>query len=86
MALSDSQISMRSLCFSVVYTYRLHVCNMFEKMPSIASMGLVKGLFNELLLLHCFHIILFLLRYHYILGSGLGSRPKKVAKIPGMLA
>ena len=30
----------------VVYTYRLHVCDMFDEMPVMASRNLVKGLFN----------------------------------------
>ena len=30
----------------VVYTCRLHVCDLFEEMPVMASRGLVKGLFN----------------------------------------
>lgn len=59
---------------------------MFNEMPVMASRGLVKVLFNLLLLHHCFHIPLIILSYHSILGSDLGFGPKKVAQILGMLA
>jgi hypothetical protein len=64
---------------SVVYTCRLHICDMFDKMLVMASRGLVKGLFNYFILHHCFPIILLFSRCHSILGSDLGSGPEKVA-------
>jgi len=42
----------------VVYTYRLHICDMFDEMSIMASRGLVKGFFKYLLFHHCFPIIL----------------------------
>ena len=71
---------------SIGYTYRLHDCDMFEEMPVMAGRDLIMVLINLLLLHHCFHVILLLLSYHSILGSELGSRPKKVAQISGSLA
>ena len=59
---------------------------MFGEMPVIASRGLVKVLFNLFIWHHCFPILLVILSYHSILGSDLGSGPKKVAKILGSLA
>jgi len=41
----------------VVYTYRLHVDDMFDKMFVMASRGLIKVLFNLLLLHHCFPVL-----------------------------
>ena len=43
---------------SVVYTFRLHICDMFDEMPVMASRGLVKDLFNYFLLHHYFPVIL----------------------------
>jgi len=54
---------------------------MFEKMYVIASRGLIKVLLNILLFHHCFLVFLLPLSYHSILGSDLGSGPKKVAQI-----
>jgi len=70
----------------VVYTYSLHICDMFDEMLFMASWGPVKGLFKYLILHHCFHIILLFQRCHSILGSDLGSWPEKVAQIPGLFA
>ena len=42
----------------VVYTYRIHICDMFDEMPVMASGVLVKGLFKSLFLHHCFLVIL----------------------------
>jgi len=70
---------------SVVYTYRLHVGDMFDEMLIVASRGLVKDLLKYLLYHHCFPVILLLLRYHFILGSDLGSGLEKEVQIPGML-
>ena len=82
----NSQISMRPLGLNLFsYTCRLHICDMFEKIPAMASRVLVKGLFKYLHLHHCFPIIFLLGRYHSFLGSDLGSGPKKVAQIPGTL-
>ncbi len=63
----------------VVYTYRLHVCDMLDEMPIMASRGLVKVLLNYLLLHHCFHVLYLIQSFHSILGSDLGSRPEKLA-------
>lgn len=63
---------------SIVYTCRLHVNDMFHKMPVMASRGLINVLFNLFILLHCFLVLLLLLSYHSILGSDLGCWPKKV--------
>ena len=71
---------------SVVYTCRLHICDMFDEMPIMASRSLVKSLFNYLLLHHCFPVILLFLSYHSILGSDLDFGPEKVAQILESLA
>jgi len=71
---------------SIGYTCRLHACDMFDKILVMASRGLIKVLFNLLLLHHCFPIILLLLIYHSILGNDSGFGPEKVAQIPGTLA
>jgi len=42
----------------VVFTCRLHICDMFDEMPIMASRGPVKGLFKYLLLQHCLCVIL----------------------------
>ena len=42
----------------VIYTSRLHICDVFDEMPIMASRGPVKGLFKYLLLHHYFPIIL----------------------------
>ena len=70
----------------VVYTCRLHVDDMFDEILGMASRGLIKVLFNLLLLHHCFPSLLLFLSYHSILGSDLGSGPKKVTQILGTLA
>ena len=59
---------------------------MFDEIPRMASRGLIKVLFNLLLLHHCLPIILVFLSYHSILGSDLGSRLEKVAQILELLA
>ena len=51
---------------------------MFDKIPGMASRGVIKVLFDLFLLHHCFPILLLISSYHSILGSGLGSGPKKV--------
>ena len=63
----------------VLYTCRLHIHGMFDEMHVMASRGLVKVLFNLLFLHHYFTIILLILSYHSIMGSDLGSGPRKVA-------
>ena len=64
---------------SVVYTFRLHVDDMFDKMPSMASRGLIMVLFNLFIFHHCFHVFLLISSCHSLLGSVMGSRPEKVA-------
>ena len=63
----------------VVYTYRLHVDDMFYEMPVMASRGLVMVLLSLFILLHYFYLLFLISSYHSILGNGLGSRPEKVA-------
>jgi len=58
---------------SVVYTYRLHVDDVFEKMPLMGNTGWVMVLFSLLILHHCFPVLLLILIYHSILESGLKS-------------
>ena len=43
---------------SVVYTCTLHICDMFDEMPVMASRSLVNGLFKDFLYHHCFPVIL----------------------------
>jgi hypothetical protein len=43
----------------VVYTCRLHICDMFDEMPVMASRGPVKVLFKYLLLHHFSFVIFF---------------------------
>jgi len=50
-----------------------------DEMSIMASRGLVKVFINLLLLHHCFPVIYFTLIFHSIFGSGLGSRPEKMA-------
>ena len=77
---NDYQISMRPLYLIMFfYTCRLHVDDLFDEMPLMANRGLVMDLFNLCLLHHCFHVILLILSYDSILGSGMGFGPKKVA-------
>ena len=64
---------------SIVYTYRLHVDNMFNEMFLMASRALVKVLINYLLLQHCFPVLYLILSFHSILGNGLGYGPETVA-------
>jgi len=64
---------------SINYTDRFHLYDMFDEMPVMAGRGLIKVLFNLLLLHHCFSILLLLLSYHSIMGNDLGFGPKKVA-------
>lgn len=54
---------------------------MFDEMLVIASRGMVKDLINYLLFHHCFPVLYLILSFNSILGSGLGSGPKKVAQI-----
>jgi len=44
----------------VIYTYRLHIHDMFDEMVVMASMGLVKVLFKYFLL-HCHFPVILLL-------------------------
>ena len=71
---------------SIVYTYKLHVDDMFDKIPFMANRGLINVLFNLFILHHCFLVLLLLLIYHSILGSYVGCWPKKVAAITRSLA
>ena len=64
---------------SIVYTCRLHVDNMFDDIPVMASRGLVKVLINYLIFHHCFPVHYLIMNFHSILGIGLGSRPEKVS-------
>jgi len=64
---------------SVVYICRLHVDNMFDEMPVLASRDLVMILFSLFLLHNCFPVFLLILIYHSILSNGLSSGPEKVA-------
>ena len=66
---------------TVKYTCRLHICNMFDEMPVMASRGLVMILFILLILHHCFLASLLIPCDHSILGSVPGSGPEKVAQI-----
>lgn len=77
---SDSQVSMKSIHLIIVfYTCRLHVDDIFDEIHVVACRGLVMVLFSLFLLHHYFPLILLILSYHPILGSDLGSWPKKVA-------
>ena len=57
----------------------LHVENMFDEIPVMASRGLVKVLINYLLLHNRFLILYLILSFHSSMGIDLGSGPKKVA-------
>ena len=52
---------------------------MFDEIPDMASRGLVMVLLSLLLVHHCFFVFLMISSYHSIMGTGLGSGPKKVA-------
>ena len=41
---------------SIVMTCRLHMCDMFDKMPVMASRGPIKYLFKYLHLYDCFNV------------------------------
>ena len=60
----------------------LHVDDMFDEMPIMASRGLVMILFILLLLYPCYLVSLPILNDHSILGSVTSSGPEKVAQIP----
>ena len=64
----------------VVKTYRFHICDMFDKIPVMASRGPVKSLFNYLHLYHCFEVTFHFYKFHGVLGSGLSHGPEKVAQ------
>jgi len=64
------------MCNYLVYTYSLHVDNMFEEMPVMASRGPHMFLFNLFLLHHCLPVLLPVLSYHSILGSVVVYGPK----------
>lgn len=66
----------------VGYTCRLHAYDMFDEMPVMASKGMIKILFNLLVMHHCFPVILLLLSYHSILSNDLGSPPEKSGSNP----
>jgi len=52
---------------------------MFDEIFVMASRGLVNVLLKLWHLLHCFPVIFSISSYNSIMGSGLGSRPEKVA-------
>lgn len=49
----------------VVCTCSLHICDMFDKMPVVASSDLVKSLFNYFIFHHCFPIIVLNMSFNY---------------------
>ena len=67
---------------SVVMTYILHICDMFNKMSVMASRGLVKSLIRCFHYHLCFHVIYISWKFHGVLGTDLNCSPKKVAQNP----
>lgn len=57
----------------VVMTYRLHICDMFDKMPFMASRGPVKSFH----LYHCFNVTFHFQKFQEVLGSGFNPGPEK---------
>ena len=79
---NDPQKSMRSLHLIMLFTlvdYMLATC------VTKCLLWLIRVLLSYCLKLlhHCFHVLLLLLSYHSILGSDLGSGPKKWLKSRG---
>lgn len=60
--ISDSEIHViqawvhRSMHRSIVMTYKMHICDMFDEIPVMASRGPLKYLFNYFLQYHCFDV------------------------------
>lgn len=69
----------------VIYTCRLHIRDMFDEMPVMASRGPFKVSFKGLHLYCNFLVILLFQIFDSILASDSGSRPEKVAQILGTL-
>jgi len=63
----------------VVYTCRCNVCDMLDEIPVMAGRCLDEFLMMLLLLYLFFNVIYYLLKFHEVLGSDLGSMAKKVA-------
>jgi len=63
----------------VVITCRIHICDMFDEIPVMASRGLVKYLFKYLHLYHCFYVTFNFWKFHEVMGSGLRPGPENVA-------
>lgn len=57
----------------------MHIYDMFDEMPIMASRGPVKSLLKYLHFYMCFDVTFNFWKFHRVLGSGLSPGPKKVA-------
>jgi len=73
------------MLISIVMTCRLHICDLFDEIPVMASRGPIKSLFKYLHLYHFFDITFNLWKFHELLGSGLSPCLEKVAQNMGSL-
>jgi len=71
---------------SIVMTYIMHICEMFDEMFFIGSRGLIKSLFQYLHLYHCFNVTFHLWKFHEVLGSCMRCEPKNMAQNLGSMA
>ena len=62
----------------------MHICDMFEKMPVMTSMGPVMSLLKYFHLYNCFDVMFHLWKFHGVLGSGLSPSPEIVAQNLGL--
>lgn len=53
----------------IIMTYRMHICDMFDEIPVMASKGPVKSLFKNLHWYHCLYAFFHLCKFHEVLGS-----------------
>lgn len=53
---------------SVIMTCRVHICDMFDEIPIMASRGLVKYLFMNLHCHHCLFVSFHFYKFHEVMG------------------
>ena len=67
------------MLMSIILTFRMHICDMFDEMVVMASTGLLNSLFKYLHFYHYFDVTFNLWKFQGVLGSGMSPGSEKVA-------